>query len=296
MKYRSRHIGDRIFDFAVYFILISSMLIVAYPLIYVISSSFSSPEAVMSGKVVLFPVDFSLLAYRSVFKYDQIMVGYANSLIYMVLGTAVNLILTVLAAFPLSRKQFYGRNVFMAMFVFTMLFSGGLIPYYMVVNKLGMVNTLWAMILPSGMSVFNVILARTYFQSTIPEELYESAELDGCSIYKMIGIIVIPLSGPILAVISLYCAVGIWNSYFEAFIFISKKQLYPLQLVLRSILIVNKMDASMLMDVEQIAQKQGLVYLLKYSVIVVASAPLLIIYPFVQKFFIKGIMVGSLKG
>ena len=296
MKYHSQKLGDRIFDFCVNFILITSILIVAYPLIYVVSSSFSSPEAVMSGKVVLFPVDFSLLAYKSVFKYDQIMTGYVNSLIYMVLGTAVNLILTVLAAFPLARKQFYGRNLFMGLFVFTMLFSGGLIPYYIVVSKLHMINTIWAMILPSGMSVFNVILARTYFQSTIPEELYESAELDGCSIYKMIFIIVIPLSGPILAVISLYCAVGIWNSYFEAFIFISKKQLYSLQLVLRSILIVNKMDSSMLMDVEQIAQKQGLVYLLKYSVIVVASAPLLIIYPFVQKFFIKGIMVGSLKG
>jgi multiple sugar transport system permease protein/putative aldouronate transport system permease protein len=295
LKYRTGK-GDLAFDFITYVFLTLSLIIVAYPLIYVVSASFSSVKAVVSGRVWLLPVDISLSAYEAVFKNNSIVTGYMNSIIYAVLGTAVNLILTMLAAYPLSRRNFFGRGVFMAIFVFTMIFSGGLIPTYLVVSKMGMINSWWAMILPGAMSVWNVILARTYLQSTIPEELYEAAGLDGCSIYRMLWNIVVPLSGPIMAVIALYCAVGSWNSYFDALIYLSKKEFFPLQIVLRNILIVNQIDASMVADVKEIARKQGMVNILKYAVIVVSSLPLIAFYPFIQKYFVKGIMIGSLKG
>jgi multiple sugar transport system permease protein/putative aldouronate transport system permease protein len=295
LRYRTGK-GDLAFDLITYVFLTLSLIIVAYPLIYVVSASFSSVKAVVSGRVWLLPVDISLSAYEAVFKNNSIVTGYMNSIIYAVLGTAVNLILTMLAAYPLSRRNFFGRGVFMAIFVFTMIFSGGLIPTYLVVSKMGMINSWWAMILPGAMSVWNVILARTYLQSTIPEELYEAAGLDGCSIYRMLWNIVVPLSGPIMAVIALYCAVGSWNSYFDALIYLSKKEFFPLQIVLRNILIVNQIDASMVADVKEIARKQGMVNILKYAVIVVSSLPLIAFYPFIQKYFVKGIMIGSLKG
>ncbi len=295
LRYRTGK-GDLAFDLITYVFLTLSLIIVAYPLIYVVSASFSSVKAVVSGRVWLLPVDISLSAYEAVFKNNSIVTGYMNSIIYAVLGTAVNLILTMLAAYPLSRRNFFGRGVFMGIFVFTMIFSGGLIPTYLVVSKMGMINSWWAMILPGAMSVWNVILARTYLQSTIPEELYEAAGLDGCSIYRMLWNIVVPLSGPIMAVIALYCAVSSWNSYFDALIYLSKKEFFPLQIVLRNILIVNQIDASMVADVKEIARKQGMVNILKYAVIVVSSLPLIAFYPFIQKYFVKGIMIGSLKG
>lgn len=288
--------GDRLFEIIVYAFLVFCLIIVAYPLIYVVSASFSSPQSVVSGEVWLFPVKPTLLAYGAVFKNSNIVTGYANSFIYALFGTLVNLLFTMLAAYPLSRRGFYGKNIFMGLFVFTMLFSGGLIPTYLVVYRLGIINTWWAMILPSAMSVWNVILVRTYLQNTIPEELYESAGLDGCSKYRMLWNIVVPLSGPIMAVIALYCAVGSWNSYFDSLIYLSRQELFPLQIVLRNILIVNQIDASMVADVKEITRKQGMINILKYSVIVVASAPLITIYPFIQKYFVKGVMIGSLKG
>ncbi len=290
------NVSDRLFDVMVYTFLTFSLVIVLYPLIYILSASFSSPQAVVSGKVWLLPVKPTLLAYSAVFKNVNILTGYMNSLVYALLGTFVNLLLTMLAAYPLSRKDFYGRNVFMGLFVFTMLFSGGLIPTYLIVYRIGIINTWWAMILPGAMSVWNVILVRTYLQNTIPEELYESAGLDGCSKYRILWDIVTPLSGPILAVIALYCMVGSWNSYYDALIYLTKKELFPLQIVLRNILIINQIDASMIADVKEITRKQGMVNILKYSVIVVASAPLIAVYPFIQKYFVKGVMIGSLKG
>lgn len=288
--------GDNIFDFMVYLILLFSLLIVLYPLIYIVSASFSSPQSVISGRVWLLPVDPTLDAYIAVFKNNNIVMGFMNSFIYAVLGMVVNLFFTMLAAYPLSRKDCFGRNLFMGLFVFTMLFSGGLIPTYLVVYRLGFINTRWAMILPGAMSVWNVILVRTFLQNTIPEELYESADLDGCSKYRMLWSIVVPLSKPIMAVIALYCMVGSWNSYFDALIYLTKNELFPLQIVLRNILIVNQMDPSMIADVKEIARKQGMINILKYAVIVVASMPLIMVYPFVQKYFVKGIMIGSLKG
>lgn len=287
---------DNLFDVITTALLIIALALVAYPLIYVVSASFSSVSAVLSGRVVLWPVEPSLLAYQQVFKNAQIMSGYKNSLIYMLLGTGLNLVMTMLCAFCLSRKDFYGRSIVSSLLIFTMFFNGGLIPNYLLMNSLGILNTVWVMILPGAMSAWYVILTRSFLQSSIPEDLYESASLDGCSVFGMMIRITIPLSGPILAVIGLYCAVGIWNSYFDAFIYLTKKNLYPLQIVLRNILILNSIDPSMLQDVREVARKQGLTQLLKYAIIVVASAPLLIIYPFVQRFFVKGIMIGSLKG
>ncbi len=287
---------DNVFDFFVYLLLAFAFLMVAYPLIYVISASISSTKAVMSGQVVLWPIDPTLYAYEAVFRNSSIIKGYQNSIVYTALGTAVNLVMTMLCAFCLSRKAFFGRGIVNGLLVFTMFFSGGLIPTYLLVSNLKMLNTVWAMILPGAMSAWYVMLTRTFLTSSIPEELYESADLDGCSVYRMLLYITIPLSGPIMAVIALYVAVGIWNSYFDAFIYLTKKHMFPLQVVLRNILIMNQVDPSMIVDAKELAMRQGLINLLKYAIIVVASLPLLILYPFVQKYFVKGIMIGSIKG
>ena len=288
--------GDNVTDVLIYIILFVCLVLVAFPLIYVISASLSSTQAVMSGAVRFLPVDFSLYAYEVVFKNPKIGTGYVNSIIYTALGTGINLVLTMLCAFCLSRKDFYGRGLVSSLLIFTMFFSGGLIPTYLLVMNLKMLNSVWAMVLPNAMNAWYVILMRTYLQSSIPEELYESAELDGCPVFKLLLNITLPLSGPILAVVGLYCAVGIWNSYFDAFLYLTKAGLQPLQIVLRDILLLSKMDSTMVGDVKDLAMRQGLTNLLKYAVIVVSSVPLLLLYPFVQKYFIKGIMIGSLKG
>ena len=211
-------------------------------------------------------------------------------------GTGVNLVLTTLCAFCLSRKEFYGRSIISGLVLFTMLFNAGLIPNYLLINSLGWLDTIWAIIIPNAMSAWYVILMRSYFENSIPEELFEASGMDGCSVFRQLVSIVIPLSGPIIAVIALYCAVGIWNSYFDAFIYLSDKSKFPLQVVLRNILILNQMDMSAVADLRDMASRQGMSNLLKYAIIVVSSAPLLLLYPFVQKYFVKGIMVGSVKG
>lgn len=286
---------DKIFTIVNYTILCILLIIFLYPLIFIVSSSFSSTQAVVAGRVKLWPIDFSLEGYKAVFAYKQIWTGYGNSLFYMIVGTTINVTLTILAAYPLSRKDFYGRNIFMFIFLFTMLFSGGLIPTYILVNNLGMVNTRWAMIIPNAMSVFNVIITRTYFRMTIPDELHEAAKIDGCNDFRFLWSVVLPLSGPIIAVMSLFYAVGHWNTFFNALIYLRDQQLFPLQLILNNILVQNEIDPEMFTDVESQAAIAGLRELLKYSVIVVASIPVLVIYPFVQKHFVKGIMIGSLK-
>jgi putative aldouronate transport system permease protein len=290
--------GDKIFIGAAYAMLSVALVVVLYPLIFVVSSSFSSTDAVVTGKVWLWPVEPSLAGYNAVFQNSQIGLGYLNSFIYMVLGTSVNIFMTLLAAYPLSRRDFYGRGVFMFIFTFTMLFSGGLIPRYLLVRSLGMLDTRWAMVLPAALAVWNVIITRTYFQQNIPNELVEAADMDGCSDVRFIYKVVVPLSGPIIAVMTLFYAIGHWNSYFNALIFLNERRLYPLQIVLRNILIQNQFDAEMIadLDVEEIAVREGLADLLKFSLIVVASVPVLSLYPFVQRYFIKGIMIGSLKG
>lgn len=288
--------NDNLFDAVATVILTLALLIVAYPLIYVVSASLSSTDAVMAGRVWFLPVEPTLVAYQAVFKYDSIMTGYLNSIIYMALGTAINLLLTTLCAFCLSRKDFYGRGVVGGMVLFTMLFNAGLVPNYLLIKNLKLYDTRWAVILPGAMSAWHVMLMRTYFTTSIPEELYEAAGIDGCSVWRQLINILLPLSGPIMAVIGLYCAVGIWNSYFEAFLYLSDKKLFPLQVVLRNILILNQMDMTVTADLRDMATRRGMSYLLKYAVIVVSSLPLLLAYPFVQKYFVKGIMIGSVKG
>jgi putative aldouronate transport system permease protein len=287
---------DKIFLAFVYTFLILCLIVVSYPLIYIFSSSLSSSSAVISGKVWLFPIEPTLQGYKAIFRNSQIVTGYYNSMIYAFFGTLLSVTLTITAAYPLSRKDFYGRNVITALFVFTMIFSGGLIPYYLTVKELGLLNTRWALIIPAAVSVWQVILARSFFQTSIPMELTEAAHLDGCSDFKFLSRIVIPLSKPIIAVLVLMYAIGYWNSYFEALIFLKSSSMYPLQLILRNILILNTVDPTMIKDVKLLAERQGLKELLKYSLIVVASAPVLILYPFVQRHFVKGLLIGSIKG
>ena len=288
--------ADRLFTIFNYIMLTIVLILVLYPLIYVVSASFSSSSAVLSGKVWLWPVEPTLEGYKAVFKNTMVLKGFTNTIFYTLAGTAINLILSVMAAYPLSRKDFRGRNVFMLLFVFTMLFNGGLIPTYLIVKDLGMIDTVWAMLIPSALSVWNVIIMRTYFQTTIPNELLEASQLDGCTDFRFLRSIVLPLSGPILAVIALFYAVGHWNQYFNAMIYLKRSELYPLQLVLRDILVQNEVNIDMLGDAKTAAARQGLRELLKYSLIVVTSVPLLVVYPFLQKFFVKGVMIGSIKG
>jgi putative aldouronate transport system permease protein len=287
---------DRWFNIGNYVILSLFLITVLYPLVFIVSASFSSPGAVIAGKVWLWPVDPTLDGYAAVFKHKLIWSSFRNSVIYTVVGTLINVSLTIMAAYPLARRDLYGKNVIMLLLVFTTMFSGGLIPNYLLVKDLNMLNTMWAMILPTAMGVFNVIIARTYFRTTIPDEVLEAAQLDGCNDFKFVWKIVIPLSGPIIAVITLYSAVGYWNQYFNALIYLKSPALFPLQLVLREILVQNEVDASMMSNLADEANREGLRTLLKYSLIVVSSLPLMIAYPFVQKHFVKGVMIGSLKG
>ncbi|BFT70288.1 MULTISPECIES: carbohydrate ABC transporter permease [Paenibacillus] len=287
---------DRLFTILNYIILFIFTITILYPLVYIVSASFSSSTAVISGRVWLYPVEPTLAGYEAVFKHRLIMSSFLNSVFYTVVGTTINVLFTLIAAYPLSRKDFMPRNAIMALFVFTMMFSGGLIPSYLVVKELGMIDTRWSLLIPGALAVMNMIIARTYFQTTIPEELLEAAQMDGCSDFTFVRKIVIPLSGPIIAVISLFYAVGHWNQYFNALLYLKHQELYPIQLVLRDILVQNEVDASMITDVADQAARDGLRELLKFSLIVVSTLPVLIIYPFIQKHFVKGMMIGSLKG
>lgn len=288
--------GDRAFNVVNYIMLTIVLIVVLYPLVYVVSASFSSSYAVLSGKVWLWPVEPSLDGYKAVFKNKNILTGFQNTVFYTLAGTFINIVMTILAAYPLSRKDFRGRNKFMLLFVFTMMFNGGLIPTYFLVKDLHLIDTVWAMLIPTALSVWNVIIMRTYFQTTIPGELLEASQIDGCNDFRFLLKIVVPLSGPIIAVIALFYAVGHWNQYFNAMIYLKNPQLYPLQLILRDILVQNEVRIDMLGDVKSAAARQGLRELLKYSLIVISSVPLMLVYPFVQKFFVKGVMIGSIKG
>jgi putative aldouronate transport system permease protein len=288
---------DRVFTAINYIFLIILMAAFLYPLIYVISCSFSSGDALMTGKVKLLPVEPSLQGYKTVFAYDPIWIGYKNSLLYMVVGTAISVVLTVIAAYPLSRKDLRGRKVIMTYFVFTMMFSGGMIPSYLLVNQLNIDNTMWAIVLPGAVSAYNVIVVRTYYSQSLPQELLEASKIDGCSDYKFLWHIVLPLSKPIIAVISLWVAVALWNSYFNALIYLNSEEKYPLQLVLRGILITNQANISGSISDPELLEKMNLVSeMFKYGTIIISSLPLMILYPFVQKYFVKGVMLGSVKG
>jgi len=279
-----------------YAFLIFIFLVVFYPMFYVVIASFSDPVAVSSGKVWLWPVDPTFKAYVKIFEYSRIWSGYANSIFYATAGTIVNVSMTLLAAYPLSRKDLFGKNLLLFLFVFSMMFSGGLIPLYITVNQVGLYNTRWALIIPQALSVWNMIIAITFFRTSLPQELLEAAQLDGCSDIQYLFRIVLPLSTPITAVMCLFYAVGHWNQFFNALIFLANKDLFPLQLILRDILVANTIDLNLLEDARTMAAKAGMRDLLKFALIVVASVPVLAIYPFVQKYFVKGLMIGAIKG
>lgn len=294
---RIRETGaDLVFTIVNTTFLVIIFLCVLYPLVYVVSASFSDPIAVSSGQVFLWPVKFTFKAYQRIFEYSRIWTGYMNSVFYAVVGTLVNVIMTILAAYPLSRKDLFGKNVLLFLFIFTMMFSGGLIPLYLTVNQMGLYNTRWALIIPQALSVWNMMIAITFFRNSLPQELLEAAQLDGCSDIQYLLRIVLPLSAPIVAVLCLFYAVGHWNQFFNALIFLANKDLFPLQLILRDILVANTIDLNMLEDAKTMAAKAGMRDLLKFALIVVASVPVLVIYPFVQKYFVKGLMIGAVKG
>lgn len=250
----------------------------------------------MEGKVWFLPVSPTLYGYAAVFKYHQIWTGYLNSIIYTGAGSTLSVALTVMMAYPLSRKTLAGRNIFIWLLLFAMLFSGGLIPYYLVVRNLHLLGTVWAMILPGALSIYSIIVAKSFFQSSIPNDLYEAAQIDGCSDAGFLAKVVLALSKPVIAVLFLWSAVGNWNSYFNALIFLNDAGMYPLQLVLREILVNNNVDTnSMTLSAEQLKHFEDMKTLLKYSIIVISSIPVLILYPFIQKYFVQGVMVGAIK-
>ena len=296
--------GDLVFTCVNSFLLTIAFIIVLYPLLFVISASFSEPQAVASGQMILLPVEPSLQAYKFILDYDEIWIGYANTIFYTFFGTLVNLALTIPCAYALSRRDCPLRGLIMTLFMITMYFGGGLIPGYLNIKDLGLLNTRWIMLISGGVSTYNLIVARTFFANTIPWELHEAAALDGCSDMKMLLRIVLPLSSPIIVVLMLYYGVGHWNSYFNAMIYLSSRDKYPLQIFLREILTVGKFaDAAFasgdIMSAEEAAallKQVDTANMIKYAVIVAATAPMMAIYPWLQKYFAKGVMIGSVKG
>ena len=289
---------DIIFEVINIFFVTIFFIIVLYPLIFVVSASISDPALVSRGKIILLPKGINLEGYKRVLGYEDIWIGYRNTIFYTITGTLISLALTLTAAYPLSIYEFL-KNIFVVFFTITMFFSGGLIPTYMVVKSLGMRNTVFAQILLGAVSFMNIVIVRTFYQTSIPEELMEAARIDGCSNTKLFTSIVLPLAKPIIAVMALFYGVAQWNSYFNALIYLSDRDLFPLQLILREILIVNEIDMEMLMtegEMEAIHKKVEIAALLKYSVMVVSTLPIIIVYPFLQKYFVEGIMVGAIKG
>ena len=294
-----KSVDDSIFNSAVMVITVSFFLIIAVPLIYVVSSSFSDADAVITGKVFLWPVDPTLEGYIHILEYKPIWIGYRNTVMYTVVGTSVNLVVTLLAAYALSRKELMGRGFFTFLFAFTMFFSGGLIPLYMVVKQLTLLNKMWALILPYACNVYNIVIARTYFQTSIPEELREAAMIDGCTNVRLFLKIILPLAKPIIVVLILFYAVGHWNSFFSALIYISDIDKMPLQIFLRNILLLDQFTDLAGLDAESYAYLSYLVRLkesMKFGIIVVSTLPLLILCSSMQKFFVKGMMIGAIKG
>lgn len=273
-------------------------VIAAYPLIFVLSASFSEPSSVITGKVVLWPVNFTVEGYKTILEYAGIWTGYRNTIFYTLIGTTINICLTLPAAYALSRADFKARGFFTAFFSFTMFFNGGLIPTYLVVKDLGLVNNPAVLVILGAVSVWNMMITRTFFQGSIPHSLEEAAYLDGCSTTRLFLQIVLPLSTPIIAVLVLFYAVGHWNNYFNALIYLSKAEHYPLQLYLRNVLILE--DVSALMGdteavqewLERLERKEAM----KFGVVVVSSVPVLVLYPFLQKYFVKGMTIGAIKG
>ena len=295
-KFRYMSMPDKIFTIFNYTILTLVLIVIAYPLIFVVSASFSDPQAVIRGDVLLLPVNPTLRGYQAVFKNGKILTGFMNSVFYLVVGTCLNLVMTMLCAYPLSRKEFKARGFISLFFVFTMYFSGGMVPTYILVNKLGLLNTRLAMIIPTAMSTYNMIICRTYIVNSSPDEVYEASQMDGCTPFKYMMKVIVPLSKPILAVLTLYYGVAKWNDYFNAMLFLYKDELQPLTIIMKEILIMGKVDMTQVTDASAVSKLQGMSELLKYSTMVVATLPVLMLYPLIQKHLVKGVMIGAVKG
>ena len=288
---------DKVFNvFNIGFLILCTIIFI-YPLVFVVSASITKPSDVLSGKMFLFPTSLYFEGYVEIFKYDGLWRGFLNSIIIVTFGSILNMFVTFTVGYALSRKDFYGKKFFLFFFIFAMFFNGGLIPTYLLVSRhLGMNNSLLALIIPSAVSVWNIILAKTYFSSSLSSELLEAAKIDGCSNLRFFVKIALPLAKPIIAVILLYNIVGRWNSYFDALIYLQDSNLFPLQLVIRNLISENQIsnldpNAGQI-NIDNMYKVEGM----KYGVIILSTIPMLIIYPFVQKYFVKGVMVGSLKG
>ncbi|MFD0958035.1 carbohydrate ABC transporter permease [Paenibacillus chungangensis] len=291
--------GDRIFDWINKSVLFFVMIVVLYPIIFVVSASISDPQFVNNGTMWLWPKGITFEGYQRVLDNVEIWTGYRNTILYTIFGTSLNLMLTIPCAYALSRKDLVGRNGITGIILVTMFINGGLIPTYLVVKGLHLLNTPLVMIILGGVNVWNLIVARTFFQSTVPRELEEAAEVDGCSNLRLFMSVVVPISGPIIAVMALFYGVAHWNQYFNALMYLQNRELFPLQLVLREILIVNEMSSNMMMDGDSMlamAEQAKVADMIKYAIIIISALPLLVVFPFVQRFFIKGVLIGSLKG
>ena len=296
---KNRHsretVQDRILDMIFYIVVALFMLICLYPVYFVILASVSSSTAVNSGRMLLYPVGFHLEGYKFVMSDARILTGYTNTIIYTVCGTVLGLIIMLMAAYPLSRKDLPGRGIIMMFFVFTMYFGGGMIPTYLIIKSLGLINTRAVVIITGCLSVYNIILIRTFFQNNLPEELFEAATIDGCGNLRFFLQFALPLSKAIIAVITLYMAVGYWNSYYSALIYTTNNDLKPLQLFIREMVMQSNSQPDFA-DAELASQHMLMLQVVKYAVIVVATLPVMCVYPFLQKYFVQGVMIGSLKG
>lgn len=294
MKHIKQSFGSKVFDIINVLLMILLIVITLYPFYYIIIVSLSDGKAVMKGLVKLRPVGINFKSYSIVLKDPYIGTAYLNTILYTTFGTFINILFSTLCAYPLSRKNFFGKRIFTVMIVFTMFFSGGLIPTYLTVQKLGMLDTIWALVLPGAINTYNMIIIRTFFQD-IPAELHESAYIDGANDIKIFAKIILPLSKPIIATMTLFYAVGHWNSFFSALIYLNEREKYPLQIVLRNMVVSGELT-SQSNQMGAAADFLAIDTTIKYAIIIVATLPILVVYPFVQKYFVKGVMIGSLKG
>ncbi len=288
--------NDKVFDIVNVLVMVLLLVIFLWPLWFIVIASVSSPAQVWLGNVLLLPKEITTTAYKALIEYKQLWAGYGNTIFYTVAGTALNLILTICCAYPLSRKDFVPGKILLLLILFTMYFSGGMIAKYLVVSRLGLLDTRWAMILPGAISVYNMLVMRTYFINSIPEELYEASILDGANSAQYLMKIVLPLSKSVMAVVGLYYAVSHWNDFYTALLYIYDENLRPLQTVLRELLLTSSRFSETLVGSDAVTEQLQLAQTMKYSIIVVSSLPMLCLYPFIQKFFVKGVMIGAVKG
>ncbi|WP_460022864.1 carbohydrate ABC transporter permease [Lactovum odontotermitis] len=292
--------GDRVFMTFNYLFIIVATFLVLYPLVYIISASVSDPIAIMKGEMWLLPKGFTWEGYGRIFANQDIWMGYKNTIIYTILSVGVNLVFTIPCAYALTRVEMYGKSFFIKFMMVTMFVSGGMIPTYLLIKNLGMLNTMWALIIPGATSIYNIIVCRSFFESNIPRALEESAIIDGASDFQIFFKIVLPLSAPIIAVIALFVGVGRWNGFMDALIYLSDRSKYPLQMILREILILQDQtsnSAASSASVQMAAfKRQQLAAVVKYGVMIVSTLPIIVVYPFLQRYFVKGMLVGSLKG